>query len=189
MELTLPATTPVEYPLGMWNLQEQLLSIAEESLGPRDTRINIAAPAFSDDHPTILYNPVIQEARARLSPNGKTYWPTVVRELAHETVHLLNPKNGDGTWLSEGVAEAFSQYAQRRFNRDPQAITMPSYKRALELVSTLPPDPLTAGRRIRENCGSLDAATPADLVKLFPPNVSRDTLTQLCQPFDRAWAE
>ena len=182
MELTFPPGAPIESHRGMQYLQEQLLCLAQASLGSRDNRIHIAPPAFGDGHPTILYNPTRQEARACLSPNGKTYWPTVVRELAHETVHLLNPKEGDGTWLSEGVAEAFSQYAQRRFKLEPQTVTMASYKRALELVSQLPPNPLAAGRRVRDARGSLDTATPQILRTLFP-SVAPETLAELCKEF------
>ena len=48
-----------------------------------------------------------------MSDNGRFYWPTVVYELAHETVHLLNPVFlGEANYLEEGVAVAFSLHGQ-----------------------------------------------------------------------------
>ncbi len=188
MELILPsALPPREDPSAVWSVQLQLLRRAEDTLGPRDTSKTICQPAFTDHDPNIRNTPNLDGAFAELSRNAEGYWPTVVNELAHETVHLLNPKPGDGTWLSEGIAVAFSNYAQRQFKLEPQSISMPSYKRALELASELPPHPLVAGRRIREACGSLDDASQSILETLFPA-VDPETLTELCNPFERDWS-
>ena len=60
--------------------------------------------------------------------------------------------------------------------------------RSLDFVSGLPPGPLTAGRRIREACGSLDNASQSVLETLFP-TVDPETLTELCKPFERDWSD
>lgn len=65
---------------------------------------------------------------------------------------------------------------------------MPSYRRSLELVTELRPDSLTAGRRIREACGSLENASPSILETLFP-DVDLGTLTKLCKRFERDWSD
>ena len=65
---------------------------------------------------------------------------------------------------------------------------MESYRRSLELVSDLPPDPLTAGWRIRDACGSFNNATRSFLETLFPP-VDSETLMELCKPFERDWSD
>ena len=171
----------------LWSVQLQLLSLAEHILGPRDVSKVMYQPIFTDHDPNIRNTPNLDGAFAELSRNAEGYWPTVVKELAHETVHLLNPKPGDGTWLSEGIAVAFSNYAQQQFELEPQTITMASYRRSLELVSELPPDALAAGRRIRE-ARSLDNATQSILETLFP-GVDLDTLTELCKPFERDWSD
>ena len=103
-------------------------------------------------------------------------------------MHLLDPKSGDGAWLSEGIAVAFSDYAQRCYGKEPQNVEEASYRRAEELASELPPDALTAGRRIREACGTLDKATPGILETLFP-SVDPETLKDLCKPFEREWSD
>ena len=189
MELTLPAaSSPREDPSALWSVQSQLLRLAEHILGPRDASKIICQPVFTDHNPKLRNTPNLDGAFAELSRNAETYWPTVIFELAHESVHLLNPKSGGGTWLSEGMAVAFSNCAQRCYGMEPQSINKESYRRSLELVSELPPDPLTAGRRIRDACGSLDNATRCILEALFS-NVDSGTLTQLCKPFGRDWSD
>lgn len=188
MELTLPAaSSPGQDPSGLWSVQLQLLELAEDVLGPRDGSKVMFQPVFTDHGPNIRNTPNLDGAFAELSRNAEGYWPTVISELAHETVHLLNPKSGYGTWLSEGIAVAFSDYAQRQFKLKPQGVNMASYRRSQKLVAGLPPDPLTAGRRIREACGSLDNATRSILGKLFP-SVDPETSTELCKPFERDWS-
>ena len=168
----------------LWIVQLQLLGLAENSLGLRDSSKTIYQPAFADDGPYIRNTPNLDGAFAELSRNAETYWPTVVYELAHETVHLLNPKPGVGNWLSEGIAVAFSNFALRRFNLEPHSTDMQSYRRALSLVSGLAYDPLVAGRCIRAACGSLNTADQSILGNLFP-GVDSEILTELCKPFVR----
>ena len=187
MELTLPAASlPGQDPVALWSVQLQLLRLAEGILGPRDISKTIYQPVFADDGPYIRNTPNLDGAFAELSRNAERYWPTAVYELAHETVHLLNPSLGIGNWLSEGMAVAFSHYAQQCYGMDTQDVGMASYRRSLLLVSELPPAPLSAGRRIRDACESLNNATPCILETLFP-GVNPETLTQLCQPFERDW--
>ena len=187
MQLTLPASSlPVQDPSALWSLQSQLMSLAEDILGQRDVTKNIYQPVFAGNGPFIRNTPNLDGAFAELSRNAERYWPTAVYELAHETVHLLNPKPGGGTWLEEGIAVAFSVYAQTQYNLKPQSINMQSYRRALQLVSELPPDLLAAGRLIRETCGSLNKANPCTLETLFP-DVDTAILTLLCESFDRDW--
>ena len=189
MELILPvAPSPREDPSALWSVQLQLLSLAEHILGPRDDSKVIHQPVFTDHDPNIRNTPNLDGAFVELSRNAEGYWPTVIFELGHETVHLLNPKSGDGTWLSEGIAVEFSNYAQRQFKLKPQRVNMTSYRHSLELVTGLPHDPLTAARRIREACGSLDNATQSILETLFP-SVGTETLTELCKPFERDWSD
>ena len=189
MEFTLPtAPSPGEDPSELWSVQLQLLRLAEDTLGQRDASKTICQPVFADDGPYIRDTPNLDGAFAELSRNAEAYWPTVVRELSPETVHLLNPKPRVGKWLSEGIAEAFSDYAQRCYGMEPQSINKVSYRRSLKLVSELPPDPLTAGRRIRDACGPLNNATRCILESLFP-NVDSGTLTQLCKTFERYWSD
>ena len=188
MELTLPAApSPREDPSALWSVQLQLLRLAEDTLGSRDASKTICQPVFVDDGPHIRNTPNLDGAFAELSRNAEDYWPTTLYELAHETVHLLNPSPGIGNWLAEGIAVAFAVYAQGQYNLEPQRISMQSYRRALQLVSALPDGSLAAGRRIRVTCGTLNDATQSILETLFP-SVDPETLTVLCKPFDRDWS-
>lgn len=185
MEMTLPTSlSPGEDPSGLWDLQCELLKLAEDTLGPRDASKKIYQPEFADDGPYIRNTLNLDGAFAELSRNAEGYWPTAVYELAHETAHLLNPKPGDGNCLSEGIAVAFSVHAQLCFKLDPQPIGMQSYRCSLELVSELPYGPLAAGRKIRTAYGSLESVTQSRLEALFP-SVDSEILAKLSKPFVR----
>lgn len=184
-EPTLPTfSSPGGNPSDLWAVQLQLLELAEDALGPRDASKKIYQPVFADDGPLTRNTPNLDGAFAELSRKAESDWPTTIYELAHETVHLLNPKPGVGNWLSEGIAVAFSIHAQLYFKLMPQRIGMQSYRRSLELVSELPCGPLVAGRSIRAACGSLDSATKGVLAELFP-SVDSELLAELCDPFVR----
>lgn len=182
--MQLPQTSPRSDPVALWALQQQLLSLAEAALGARDTSKKIFQPDFADDGPHIRNTPGLDDAFAELSRNSELYWPTTINEMAHETVHLLDPAPGIGNYLCEGVAVAFSVYAQTTFGLQPQPIGLPSYRRALELVCQLPSGPLKAARQVRTNIGALRLVTTQHLEGLFP-DVDRETLSNLASLFVR----
>ena len=127
----------------------------------------------------------MDSAWTELSRNGEHYWPTVVFEMAHETVHLLNPIPGNTNYLEEGVAVTFSPSAQLLYDINvPVPSSEKLYMLALELVAMLPGDPLEAGRQVRERVGALSAATVQDLEQLFP-GVEGSLLSKLVEEFDR----
>lgn len=177
-----PQTSPKGDPVALWALQLHLLSLAEAALGARDASKKIYQPAFADDGPHIRNTPGLDGAFAELSRNSECYWPTAINELAHETVHLLNPAPGNGNYLCEGVAVAFSLHAQTKFGFQPQAVGPSSYRRALELVRRLPNGPLEAAREVRASVGTLRHVTTQHLEGLFP-DVDRETLSILAAPF------
>ena len=182
--MQLPQTSPRNDPVALWALQQNLLSIAESALGTRDTSKKIYQPEFTDDVPHIRNTPKLDGAFVELSRNSECYWPTTVYEMAHETVHLLNPVPGNSNYLEEGVAVAFSVYVQTIFDLQPQPICLASYRRALELVRRLPSGPLNGAREIRAAVGPLSQVTAQHLEGLFP-DVDRVTLSTLAAPFVR----
>ena len=105
--MRLSATEPLNDPVGLWSLQLELMSTAEAVLGPRDSSKRIYQPQFTDNGPLLRNTPAMDGAYVELSRAGQSYWPTVAFEMAHETVHLLNPVAGDANNLEEGVAVAF----------------------------------------------------------------------------------
>ena len=166
--MQLPQASPKDDPVALWALQLDLLSNAEAALGARDTSKKICQPKFADDGPHIRNTPNLDGAFAELSRNSECYWPTAINELAHETVHLLDPALGIGNYLCEGVAVAFSVYAQTIRGLQPQPIGLPSYRHALELASQLPNGPLEAARQVRASVGALRQVTTRHLEDLFP---------------------
>ena len=181
--MRLPATQPVNGPAGLWALQLELLGMAESLLGPRDASKKICRPRFTDEGPQIRNTPDLDGAYVELSRNGQRYWPTVVFEMSHETVHLLNPIPGNTNNLEEGVAVAFSLHVQASYGISIP-VTMPSYLYALRLVQALSGDPLAAAARVRRQSGSLSAATPQSLAELFP-EVDGGVLANLAGGFVR----
>ena len=182
--MQLPQTSPRSDPVTLWTLQQHLLSLAEVALGARDTSKKIYQPVFADDGPHIRNTPELDGAFAELSRNSECNCLTAINEMAHETVHLLDPAPGIGNYLCEGVAVAFSVYAQTTFGLQPQPIGLPSYRRALELVCQLPNGPLKAARQVRTNIGALRQVTTQHLEDLFP-DVDPETLSTLSAPFVR----
>ena len=182
--MQLPQTSPRNDPVALWALQQQLLSLAEAALGPRDASKKIYQPVFADDGPHIRNTPELDGAFAELSRNSECNWPTAINELAHETVHLLDPAPGTGNYLCEGVAVAFSVYAQTTFGLQPQPIGLPSYRRAMQLVCRLPNGPLEAARQVRASVSALRPVTTQHLEDLFP-DVDRESLSNLASLFVR----
>ena len=165
--MRLPATQPVNDPAGLWSLQLELLATAESLLGPRDASKNIYQPQFTDDGPQLRNTPDQDGAYVELSRNGQRYWPTVVFEMSHETVHLLNPIPGDTNNLEEGVAVAFSLHVQSSYGISIP-VSMPSYRYAVQLVRALPGEPLEAAARVRRQAAALSGASRECLADLFP---------------------
>lgn len=114
-----------------------------------------------------------------LSLNAAKYWPTAVYELAHESVHLMNPVVGNTNFLEEGIAVAFSMdmSSDAGHSMSPQNQV---YQEALSLVRSLPLSPLEAGGQVRHRCGALSRATESDLLAVFP-SVEESILKRLCE--------
>ena len=106
-------------------------------------------------------------AYVELNRSAECDWPEAVFEMAHETVHLLNPVLGDTNNFEEGIAVAFSLSVQPSYGINVSTSEQP-YLDALQLASVLPAGPLEAGRRVRDSVGALSAVTQRDLRELFP---------------------
>ena len=182
--MQLPQTKPRDDPNALWALQMELLSMAESVLGPRDASKKIYRPKFADDGPRIRNTPNLDGAFVELSHAGECYWPTIVYEMAHETVHLLNPIPGDTNNLEEGIAVDFSLKAQKSYDIVIQKPSMESYLCALQLVGMLPEGSLEAAKRVRDRIGALSDVRERHLAELFP-NVDGVILSKLAERFIR----
>lgn len=181
--MQLPEGNPRDAPNALWALQTELLSLAESLLGPRDASKKIYQPQFADSGPHIRNTPSQDGAFVELGRDSECSWPETIFEMAHETVHLLNPICGNTNNLEEGVAVSFSLHVQPTYNICVRP-AMEAYVEVLRLVGMLPGGPLEAARRVRERVGALSEAKTADLKDLFP-HVDGAVLTKLAEQFVR----
>ncbi|MFL9814551.1 hypothetical protein D7241_14960 [Stutzerimonas sp. VN223-3] len=175
-----PEYPPIKSKPDMWALQNFLLKKAEELIGAKDQTKTIFQPTFEGDRPCIMNSVQGDGAWASLSSNASNYWPTALYELAHETIHLLDPTIGFTNYLEEGIAVAFSLELSRSQTNHPMPVpTDKFYGRALELVNKLPENPFVSAREIRKKCQKLSLAKPQDLKELFP-EIDEETAHALC---------
>lgn len=183
--MNLPTSIPENDPAALWWLQGVLMNWAEQLVGKRNQSKKIYQPAFHENGPHIRNSPSLDGAFVELSCRAKEYWPTTVYEMAHETIHLLDPMAGYTNWLEEGVAVEFSIYAQQMF-RLPciQSPKSGPYREALEMVRSLPDGAFSSAYRIRKALGSLGAVSFEQLCALFPTHdpQSLRRLSEKCIP-------
>lgn len=178
-----PNDLPVDNAPAVWTLQQFLLAHAESRFGRRTPGKKLYQPVFDNARPCIINTPNLDGAFASLSKNASEYWPTTLFELAHETVHLLDPAPGFTNYLEEGIAVAFSVEMSQSYTDDPQQPNDHHYQKAWHLVIRLPDHWANAASRLRKKCGSLRAATPEDILTLYP-SMHNGLLDQLCSKCD-----
>lgn len=123
---------------------------------------------FRDDGPMVINTPPLNGVFAGLSRSAKRCWPAAVYELAHETVHLLNPTVGQPNWLEEGFAVAFSIEMS---GLTPHPMIPPPgsiHLRALDLLRSLPGDHRETARILRRRCTALNVVNVDLLSEVFP---------------------
>ena len=165
-------------------LQLDLLRRVESELGRRDLSREICQPRFFGDDPHIWFDPT--QTGIVLSRKAECDWPKAVFEMAHETIHLLNPvRRKDSNYLEEGIAVAFSLNVQHSYCINVEISKEAPYQKyhnALRLIKELPGGPLKAGLLIRERVGKLSAAETQDLEVLFQ-SVDKNDLCKMAKKF------
>ena len=161
-----PHTKPSQDPVFLWHLQQFLLREAETRLGKSGGK-TVYQPKFSPSGPNIVNTPTLDGSFAVLSRAAENYWPTLY-ELAHETVHILDPKPGCTNYLEEGVAVEFAVLMSRLHTSHPQTPQTDGYLEPLRRVREISGDPLGDAKAIRQLCGALHLATSNGIKQLFP---------------------
>ncbi|MHA2718268.1 hypothetical protein ACXZ7B_26775 [Vibrio owensii] len=177
-----PEVLPEHSAPEVWKLQQFLLQEAESLLGRIEQDKKVYQPTFSENTtsgPCIMNSVNFDGAWAKLSHNSKGYWPCALYELAHETIHLLNPVAGYTNFLEEGVAVAFSVDMSSKYTQHPMSPSDKFYSRAHELVQKLPGGVYESAKKIRERCGSLGDASVDALAELFP-ELDAKIIEELC---------
>lgn len=172
--------------VALWQLQCFLLTECESRLGSKASNIKIYQPTIDGDRPHLINEKSGGGAFACLSDSSKSYWPTTLYELAHETVHLLNPVAGFTNYLEEGFAVIFAEEMSKSQTNHPMVSTSGGigdyYSKAAELVQRLPNPAYECGKEIRATFGSLGTVDNHQLRSLFPSlneELSK-SLTQEC---------
>jgi len=184
---TFPTTRPDGSPVDLWRIQQEVLQVAEALLGARNRSKQICQPVFDGKGPYLVNTPNRDGAFAALSMGAAGYWPTTVYELAHETVHLLDPVEGATTWLEEGVAVAFAVHVAATYTSQGQTPSPGSpYAEALDLVHQFADPCFPAARHIRSNIGPLSSVSEGVLAAAFP-QVSGVVLSRLANRWTPRW--
>ncbi len=181
LPLLLPNTNPCDDPTELWALQVKLLSIAEKVLGSRDQLKKIYQPQFTDDGPMLRNTLGLDGAYTELSRASENCWTTALFEMAHETVHLLNPTIGGTNYLEEGIAVYFSLTLAPDYEdyiRDSNSV----YCEALKRIEDFTEAPLETGRLARKRFGALSKVSVANLAELCP-TAERELLIRLSEEF------
>ena len=174
-------TVPREDPVELWALQVELLWLAEDALGPRDESKKIYQPQFTDNGPMLRNALGLDGAYTELSRASENCWTTALFEMAHETVHLLNPTIGGTNYLEEGIAVYFSLTLAPDYEdyiRDSNSV----YCEALKRIEDFTEAPLETGRLVRKRFGSLSKVSIANLAELCP-TAERELLIRLAEKF------
>lgn len=156
----------------MWEMQQALLTYAEHLFGPRSTQKNLCQPDFDEDGPFVRHTPSFDGAFADLSYGSKSSWSCAFYELAHETVHLLDPR-GDrsplpsASFLEEAIATSFATNCQMIAGVTPSP-HKGNYSLAIEFAQKLGRDLNEVGKDIRQKHGHFSTVTASQLMEIAP---------------------
>ena len=169
----------------------EMLHMAEELFGPRDSSYTIHAIEFVPDGPYIFYplnDGSIKRPHIiiRLGDLAAKDMSQACYQMAHETVHLLAPSGGrNANNFEEGVACYFAAYyMKRKLNQPSWSPTLPSYKRALELIAPRLDEDIYCVRRLRDNNPAFQDMSKEEISEEFP-DLSADNVDFLISKFDR----
>lgn len=154
-----------------FSLLHELLPQAEQRYGTRDDRFSVVDILQCDDGPFI--HPDGTDVTLFVGPNATKYEPTLVSNVAHECVHLLNPITGNASTLEEGAAVDFelgvilTRFGQSELEHF-RSFLPDTYQCALSDVRDLLSLDPSAILRIRAELRGLTGPTVEDIKRLVP---------------------
>lgn len=172
-----------------WTLASRLgdmLYIAEELFGPRDSSYTVLGIEFVSDNPRIWYPGDRKHIIIQLDLSAATNMLQACYQMAHETVHLLAPTGGkNATNFEEGVACYFAAYYMKnKLNAPNWRPNLPSYKRVLRRVTPILNADLDCVCRIRSHQPSFSRIRRED-IRAELPNLTPDDVGFLISKFNR----
>jgi hypothetical protein len=172
-----------------WTLASRLgemLHMAEELFGPRDPSYTVLGIEIGPDNPRIWYPGNCRHIIIQLCLSAATSISQACYQMAQETVHLLAPSGErNATNFEEGVTCYFAaHYMKKRLNQSSCIPTLPSYKRALEVITPRLDEDIYCVRRLRENQPSFGDMSREEISEGFP-DLTPNELRFLTSQFDR----
>ena len=161
-----------------------LLEIAERQFGLRDGAWSVGAVQIHSNGPYLNPDRGRMVATVYVNPYVNNHLPNLFAQIAHETIHLLNPGPLTVNCLEEGIACIFQdQIVLERFGnaelKHQLSYRDSGYKNAKSLVERLHAFDDNAFMLIRSRVGAFHRATPSDLIDLFA-DLTEEHATQLC---------
>ena len=169
----------------------KFLSNIEALFGPRDssfTILGIEIVSTQGEVPHISFPPS-HEARkhviVRLGPGSLREERWARWQLAHECVHLLDPRIGNTSVLEEGLAAWYQNQAVTRKYAPPTGKYADAEQLVLPLMDRLP----AAIKQIRQQEGRRLGEISAELLQQYCPELPIEATRRLAQQFDdeAAW--
>lgn len=162
-----------------WTLPSRLgemLNMAEALFGPRDYSYTLLGIEFVSDNPRIWYPGNRRHVIIQLDLSAATSMFQACYQMAHETVHLLAPSGiRNANNFEEGVACYFAAYYMKTMLNQPTwRPTLPSYSRALDLITPRLNDDKYCVRRLREHNPAFQDMTEENISNEFPNLASED---------------
>jgi hypothetical protein len=170
------------------NISGEILDEAEALFGRRDHSVTMLGIEFHEGPPFLCLHATRPHVTINLSLGSRVDSRCAILELAHETVHLLNPAQGPAGVLEEGLATFFSKHiCERSFDHGGVYAChciKNEYRYALDALAPILGDlgRLKELRTVKPRFAELKAE---DLVRLFP-QLDRSRAELLCmQPLTR----
>lgn len=160
-----PSKKPVDFPSRLRRMQSALRGRAVWLLGKPNAKKVIEPSQFHEDGPRVFNFPSTHRAYARLSLDSQTDWACAFAELAHETVHLLDPISGMASNFEEAVAVRFAEECCKEAKVASSTLT-DNYQKAVDMADGLCVNIFSLARRLRaDGRRQLSAVTDQELMQ------------------------
>ncbi|MEP9191471.1 hypothetical protein ABKT21_04525 [Enterobacter asburiae] len=187
IDFEIPATTPIESPEKVWELQCMLDSLAQELYGPRNSRITLKPPLFTNDPDAPQVGFSNEGAHAELDSAASSDWTRCIYQLSHETIHLLDPRPrppfGKGSnYLEEGVAVEFSLLVCKSLflNID---VSLEKYREARRRLLKIGVKDFHGKLKSMRQCAGHFADVTSDLISQIAPQCRGNNAAKLAESY------
>lgn len=168
-------------------LQARLMREATKTFGPRAGGVKLDLPMIvkGSEYPEVQFSDDRLSAYANLTDVAGEHWENMVYQLAHELVHLLDPRprhpiGAGATWFEEAIATSFGRKYLHLLGRK---VWEPAneYGYAYKCVTEAGANHLYLAGKLRKEYGHLSDIPELALKKAF--NCRPEISKQLSQRF------